>query len=96
MLWISMNEETKYKAMEFVNKLKSDYGKGASTLCMFYNATGDALTFEVHHDWYGHVQKSPYHPQVGNGQWGAFLHVPRGGSATGSIGAVVYRGQNMD
>ncbi|XP_048334273.2 23 kDa jasmonate-induced protein [Ziziphus jujuba] len=92
----TMNEDKKYKALEFVNELKKEYGTGASTLCLFYNATGDAINFIEKHDWYGHSYKYPYPPELGNGQWGAFLHVHQGGSATGAIGAIVYRGKNCD
>lgn len=73
------------------------YGNGQSTLCLFYNATGDTLRYVTNHDWYGYIDsRAEYPAEVGNGQWAAFLHVHRQGEPSGSVGAVVYRGKKKD
>ncbi|KAH7529454.1 23 kDa jasmonate-induced protein [Ziziphus jujuba] len=87
-------DHKKSKAIEFVKELKREYGDGVSTLCLIDNATGDAITCVGDHDWRGHLEKVPYPPRIGNGQWAAFLHVKNAAEARGSEGAIVYRGQN--
>lgn len=78
----------------YVDSLKQKWGTGVSTLCLFYNATGDPITFICDHNWHGHIGPDPYPLKIANGQWGGFLHVKTSGVATGSSAAVVYRGQN--
>ncbi|WJX46633.1 hypothetical protein P8452_33413 [Trifolium repens] len=92
-----INEDDKNaKAAEYVNTLKEGYGDGASTLCLVYNATGDTISYDTDHDWYGFIGRTPYPTEIGNGQWGAFLHVHTTGAASGTEAAVVYRGKNAD
>ncbi|KAL9233991.1 hypothetical protein vseg_008918 [Gypsophila vaccaria] len=83
-------------AANYVQSLKNDYGNGVSSLCVVYNATGDTLHYVADHDWYGYIGRTPYPVEIGNGQWGAFLHVHRTGEPSGSEAAVVYRGRNKD
>jgi hypothetical protein len=79
-------------ARTFVRNLKAQYGNGVSALCIFYNATGNTLTFVDSKDWYGQIWTSPYPQRIQNGQWGAFLHTKRPVVATGSMAAAVFRG----
>ncbi|GJX52907.1 hypothetical protein Tco_0281276 [Tanacetum coccineum] len=78
------------EAIAYVRKQKSDSGNGVSTLCIFYNATGETLYYDQEHSWYGRVWDL-YPMEVQNGQWGAFLHVKRVAEATGSMAYVIYR-----
>jgi hypothetical protein len=90
-----INEDDKNtKAAAYVEKVKENYGDGASTLCLVYNATGDTISYVTDHDWYGFIGRTPYPTEIGNGQWGAFQH--NHGTLSGSEGAVVYRGKNAD
>ncbi|GAV70216.1 hypothetical protein CFOL_v3_13714 [Cephalotus follicularis] len=90
------NAHNKAKEAErYVESLKEQYGFGVSTLCMVYNATGDAIHHIDDHDYVGHTWKSSYPPIIENGQWGVFLHVrPAAAFFSGSYAAVVYRGKN--
>ncbi|XP_022722708.1 23 kDa jasmonate-induced protein-like [Durio zibethinus] len=89
-------KDCKYEeALGYVKALKRQWGTGASTLCLVYNATGEPLTFVTSHDWFGHIYQTC--PRViANGQWGGFLHVKAAVAASGSEAAVVYRGKNKD
>ncbi|KAJ1274633.1 hypothetical protein BS78_05G076400 [Paspalum vaginatum] len=90
------DDEKKGQASRYVANLKDKHGYGASTLCLVYNATGDALHYSDNHNWSGvnlHGDDG-YPKKIGNGQWAAFLHVHGKGDTTGSAGAVVYRGKN--
>ncbi|XWS35289.1 hypothetical protein CRYUN_Cryun21dG0113200 [Craigia yunnanensis] len=90
------NKDGKYdEAMRYVRQLKEKWGTGVSTLSLVYNGTGEPLRFVTSHDWYGHIYQT-YPAEIGNGQWGGFLHVKTAGAASGSQGAVVYRGKNRD
>ena len=85
------------EASNYVWNLKNDYGDGTSTLCLFYNATGDTIDLVKSHNWYGHLYKVPYPQTIANGQWAAFLHVKPdwpNSSCDGSAAGVVYRGKN--
>ncbi|KAL6653784.1 hypothetical protein ACP70R_008708 [Stipagrostis hirtigluma subsp. patula] len=89
------NDDKRGQASGYVDNLKAMYGYGSSTLCLVYNASGDSLHYVDSHDWYGSSVYNPGYPkEIGNGQWAAFLHVHQQGAATGSVGAVVYRGKN--
>jgi len=89
--------DKKGNASKYVDFLKTMYGNGQSTLCLFYNATGDTLRYVTNHDWYGYIGSTVGYPaEVGNGQWAAFHHVHRQGEPSGSVGAVVYRGKKKD
>ncbi|CAD6270081.1 unnamed protein product [Miscanthus lutarioriparius] len=91
------HDDKKGNASKRVDVLKAMYGNGQSTLCLFYNATGDTLRYVTNHDWYGYIDsRAEYPAEVGNGQWAAFLHVHRQGEPSGSVGAVVYRGKKKD
>ncbi|XP_010686329.2 23 kDa jasmonate-induced protein [Beta vulgaris subsp. vulgaris] len=94
----AMNLENEYdknvKAKKYVEGVKLDYGNGASTLCMVYNATGETLYYTTSKDWYGYIGRTPYPFEIGNGQFASFLHVHKTGSSTGSEAAVVFRGKN--
>ncbi|XP_038879978.1 23 kDa jasmonate-induced protein-like [Benincasa hispida] len=79
-------------ARDCVHRLKSEWGTGVSTLCIFYNATGDTITLYAHHDWYGHIGPTAYPSEIANGQWGCFLHVKNSGATSGSCASVTYRG----
>ncbi|KAI8031730.1 hypothetical protein LOK49_LG01G02719 [Camellia lanceoleosa] len=90
------NAENKDRnARQYVENLKAQWGVGVSTLCLVYNATGDRVKFITSCDYWGHCGPAPYPVEIANGQWGAFLHVKRTGTATGSTAAVVYRGKNQ-
>lgn len=90
-----INEDNKNtKAEDYVKSVKADYGDGASTLCMVYNATGDTLSYVVDKDWYGNIGRTPYPLEIGNGQWASFLHVHTTSASSGSEAAVVFRGKN--
>jgi hypothetical protein len=92
-----INEDDKNaKAAKYVESVKADYGNGASTLCLVYNATGDTISYVTDHDWYGYIGRTPYPIEIGNGQWGAFLHVHATGASSGTEAAVVYRGKTAD
>ncbi|XP_058727809.1 23 kDa jasmonate-induced protein-like [Vicia villosa] len=92
-----INEDDKdAKAAKYVDTVKEYYGSGVSTLCLVYNATGETISYVTDHDWYGFISRTPYPTEIGNGQWGAFQHVHNTGEASGSEGAVVYRGKNAD
>ncbi|XP_021749349.1 23 kDa jasmonate-induced protein-like [Chenopodium quinoa] len=82
------------KARKYVDGVKSDYGNGASTLCMIYNATGETLYYSTSKDWYGYIGRTPYPFEIGNGQWASFLHVHKTSASSGSEAAVVFRGKN--
>ncbi|XP_021766066.1 23 kDa jasmonate-induced protein-like [Chenopodium quinoa] len=82
------------KARKYVDSVKKDYGNGASTLCMIYNATGETLYYATSKDWYGYIGRTPYPFEIGNGQWASFLHVHKTSASTGSEAAVVFRGKN--
>ncbi|GLT40923.1 hypothetical protein SLA2020_150190 [Shorea laevis] len=84
------NAENKdVNARQYVEKLKREWGVGVSTLCLVYNATGDTIMLVGSNDWLGHLGPAPYPSEIGNGQWGGFLHVKRSGTASGSVAAVV-------
>ncbi|PWA61530.1 cytolysin/lectin [Artemisia annua] len=78
------------EALAYVRRQKAQWGTGVSTLCFFYNATGETLFFDGEHSWFGRIYGS-YPLIVQNGQWGAFLHVKRTAAASGSMGYVLYR-----
>ncbi|KAI4968801.1 hypothetical protein ZWY2020_046131 [Hordeum vulgare] len=93
--WNLVDEHDKdNKASKYVKGLKSLYGNGQSTLCRLYNETGDTIHQVANHDWAGHIGSAPYPATIGNGQWAAFHHVHRAGESSGSVAAVVYRGEN--
>lgn len=71
--------------------MKQDYGEGACTLVMIFNASGETLTFQENYDWEGRTNEYPEDNIIANGQYSVFIHVktrPFGGSE----GSVVYRG----
>ncbi|KNA19060.1 hypothetical protein SOVF_065210 [Spinacia oleracea] len=82
------------KARKYVEGVKADYGNGASTLCMVYNATGETLYYSTTRDWYGYIGRTPYPFEIGNGQWASFLHVHQTSASSGSEAALVFRGKN--
>ncbi|KAL1818560.1 hypothetical protein DCAR_0414681 [Daucus carota subsp. sativus] len=90
-----INENDKNgKAKRYVEGLKKEYGDGATTLCMVYNATGETLYYSASKDWYGFIGRTPYPFEIGNGQWASFLHVKKASDASGSEAALVFRGSN--
>jgi hypothetical protein len=89
-------ERKDVEARDYVQGLKNSYGNGVSTLCLVYNATGDPVSLVGSNDWHGHIGAAPYPSIIENGQWGAYLHVHPTGAATGSEGAVVYRGMSSN
>lgn len=93
-LQMKNSEKKDVDAQTYVDNLKKDYGNGASTKCLIYNATGDKVTYVLSHDWHGNIGASPYPTEIENGQWGAFLHEHPDGKSTGSSAAVVYHGLN--
>ena len=62
-----------------------------STLCRFYNASGDQIKVNLVENWRGTFYKDLPPWTVENGQWTTFLHVHPWGSTSGSTGAVIYR-----
>lgn len=83
-------------AVPAVKKLKETYGDGISTLGLIYNATGFPITKVLNHNWEGSLFGSHPPQTIQNGEWGVFLHVhgSDSGKDSGSVGAVVYHGQN--
>ncbi|KAJ0447696.1 hypothetical protein HanRHA438_Chr17g0815091 [Helianthus annuus] len=81
------------EALEYVRKQKELSRKEVSTLCMFYNATGETLAYDDGDSRDGSKVYGTYPDRVRNGQWGAFLHV---GTTGRSSGFVVYRVKNND
>jgi hypothetical protein len=79
------------EATKRLDELKSDYGNGVSTLCRFYNASGDTIKVNFDHSWRGSFYKDAPSSTVANGQWTTFIHVHPSSSAKGSCGAVIYR-----
>ncbi|KAI7731676.1 hypothetical protein M8C21_030778 [Ambrosia artemisiifolia] len=78
------------QALAYVRQVKRNWGNGASTLGIFYNATGETMIFTQENSWYGNIYGF-YPVRVQNGQRGTFFHVKRSGVASGSVGFVVYR-----
>lgn len=78
------------EAVAYVRKLKFDWGNGVSLLAVFYNATGETMTYMQDNAAYGHIYDS-FPVRVQNGQWGAFFHVKATAAASGTNGFVVYR-----
>ncbi|GKC87727.1 hypothetical protein Tco_1148376 [Tanacetum coccineum] len=78
------------EAIAYVRNQKAKSGDGVSTLCIFYNATGETLYYDQEHSWYGRVWDL-YPMEVQNGQWGAFLHVKNASTTSGSMAFVTYR-----
>ena len=64
-----MNDGLKHKAAsDYVQGLKADYGDGVSTLCLFYNATGDPLTLVDTRSWQGYFWEAMCLQVIENGQ----------------------------
>ncbi|KAG4180012.1 hypothetical protein ERO13_A10G138700v2 [Gossypium hirsutum] len=82
-------------AVDYVREVKRRWGNGVSTLCVLYNGTGERLTYHTDNDWWGSIYL-PYPQIIENGQWACFFHVKRTAAASGSMGAVVYRGKNKE
>nr|XP_043614028.1 23 kDa jasmonate-induced protein-like [Erigeron canadensis] len=80
------------QALAYVKEQKKKFGDGVSTLCIFYNATGENLFYVDDNSSYGKIYDS-YPVIVHNGQWGAFLHIKKPGEAAGSGAFVVYSGK---
>ncbi|GKA77615.1 hypothetical protein Tco_0784076 [Tanacetum coccineum] len=78
------------EAIAYVRDQKAKSGNGVSTLCIFFNATGETLYYDQEHSWYGRVWDL-YPMEVQNGQWGAFLHVKNASTTSGSMAFVTYR-----
>ncbi|KAI9566173.1 hypothetical protein HD554DRAFT_2040409 [Boletus coccyginus] len=79
------------EAVKRLDELKSDYGNGVSTLCRFYNASGDQIKVNFDNSWRGSFYKDAPATTVENGQWTTFIHVHPTSQAVGSAGAVIYR-----
>lgn len=62
-----------------------------STLCRFYNASGDTIRVQIEYSWRGSFYIDTPASTVENGQWTTFLHVKPLATPFGSRGAVVYR-----
>lgn len=100
----TMEKKSLYEeeALKHVNGMKSEYGTGASSLVMIYNATGANLKLkpqkDITHNWSGHIWKYPADDTIMNGQWCVFLHVHTSGAARGSVAAIIHtlEGQNKD
>nr|GFB67639.1 hypothetical protein [Tanacetum cinerariifolium]GFD04163.1 hypothetical protein [Tanacetum cinerariifolium] len=43
------------EAIAYVRNQKAKSGNEVSTLCIFYNATGETLYYDQEHSWYGRV-----------------------------------------
>jgi hypothetical protein len=91
------SEDKNLNALNHALTLKSSYGDGVSTLCLLYNATGDALEIvdDQKKDWSGYVYKEEPPRSFDNGQWLAFLHKHPEPQAIGCEAARVYRGKNI-
>lgn len=80
-----------------LNKMKSEYGTGVSTLISVENATGAYIDLvDSRLEVSGHLWKYPVPPTLGPGQIGVFLHVRSTDASRGSIGSVVYRIKGPD
>lgn len=79
-------------AVNQVNTMKEEYGEGASTLVMIFNASGESLTYQNNYDWAGGIDKYPYDRVIPNGTYSVFLHVKHA-LWGGSEGCVVYSNQ---
>lgn len=79
------------EAVSAVQKMKNEYGTGASSKIEIANATGSDITLVAQHDFHGHIWEYPIPPRIGAGQTGVFLHVKTAGAAVGSCGAFVFR-----
>ncbi|KAI5993777.1 hypothetical protein F5J12DRAFT_421798 [Pisolithus orientalis] len=90
---VAMQQRDVYvsEAVKRLDLLKSDYGNGVSTLCRFYNASGDPIKVNFDHSWRGSFYKDSPPSVVENGQWTTFIHVHPTAQAVGSAGAVIYR-----
>ena len=63
---------------------------GDGSMCLFYNATGDPLTYYAHNNWSGAAYLQSYPAMIENGQWGACLHAHF--TTAAAKGGVAYRG----
>ncbi|KAL9236739.1 hypothetical protein vseg_011374 [Gypsophila vaccaria] len=84
------------EARKYVDGQKESYGTGASVQCMIYNATGETLYYVGDYDWYGHLGRTPYPAQIGNGQWASFLYVHSTNEPSGCQAAVKYNGKQKN
>lgn len=57
-----------------------------STLCRFYNASGDPIRVRIAHSWAGRFCEREAASIVENGQWTAFLHVHPTGTRKSNVG----------
>lgn len=80
------------QATDTVNAMKGDYGEGASTLVMVFNASGETLTYHDAYDWSGGLGKYNIDLKVENGEYCVFLHT-KTRLFQGSVGCVVFRGE---
>ncbi|KAH7511395.1 hypothetical protein FEM48_ZijujUnG0018300 [Ziziphus jujuba var. spinosa] len=89
-------EEKSVRAGQYLQNMKEQCnGDLGGTLCLLYNATGDPIRYVTNKDFYeGHVGPTPYPIEIANGQWAAFLHVPKSTKSPYSVGAIVYRGKD--
>ncbi|RLN43043.1 hypothetical protein C2845_PM01G42300 [Panicum miliaceum] len=93
-------DDKKGQTSRYVESLKEIYGNGASNLCLVYNASGDTLRCSAAHRWYSSFYGLGCPPDIGNGQWAAFLHVHNTGVPTGSayceIGGVNFHEERWE
>lgn len=89
----SRGDSLQMAATKAVNAMKNEYGQGASTLVMIFNASGETLRYQTNKDWSGETEKYPFDLTIANGEYSVFLHV-KSGIFTGSVGCVVFRGDS--
>lgn len=89
----SRGDSLQMAATKAVNAMKNEYGQGASTLVMIFNASGETLRYQANRNWSGETEKYPFDTTIANGEYSVFLHV-KAGIFTGSVGCVVFRGDS--
>eukprot|EP01084_Bolivina_argentea_P018153 33844_1 len=72
-----------------VKSMKSDWGKGVSTLIIVYNNTNSTISRTDYRSSSGRFENEP--PNIPSKQYASILHVKKSGTMTGSIGHVKYR-----
>lgn len=86
---VTLQEE----AYQALNAMKEEYGNGASTLVMIFNASGETLAFKKKWNYAGDTDKYAMDSLIRNGQYSIFLHVSQHFFGS-SEAAVVYVGES--
>ena len=84
------------QALNDLNKMKKESGRGVSTMISIANSTGADMRIVNIYDYHGHVGKYPPPPNIGPGQVGVFLHTKTAGAMYGTKAAIIYRVIDLD